>query len=200
VKILLILANPKAASFCHALAHSVRTALEARGDRVQLHDLCEEEFDPVLTEEELLDANRVPFVVRAHADAVLAADGIVIVHPNWWGQPPAILKGWLDRALRAGEAYRFDTDASGRGIVTGLLKARAALVLTTSNTPREAELSLYGDPLDNLWKRCVFDFCGIHHIERRNFESVVMSDADQRAHWLAEAQTLALKVFHPLSP
>ncbi len=23
--------------------------------------------------------------------------GIVIVHPNWWGQPPAILKGWIDR-------------------------------------------------------------------------------------------------------
>ena len=27
------------------------------------------------------------------------ADGIVVVHPNWWGQPPAILKGWVDRVL-----------------------------------------------------------------------------------------------------
>jgi DNA-binding response OmpR family regulator len=24
------------------------------------------------------------------------ADGIVIIHPNWRGQPPTILKGWAD--------------------------------------------------------------------------------------------------------
>jgi hypothetical protein len=22
---------------------------------------------------------------------------LVIVHPNWWGKPPAMLAGWLDR-------------------------------------------------------------------------------------------------------
>jgi len=26
---------------------------------------------------------------------------------NWWGQPPAILKGWVDRVIRPGVAYEF---------------------------------------------------------------------------------------------
>ena len=29
----------------------------------------------------------------------------LVVHPNWWGQPPAILKGWIDRVIRPGIAY-----------------------------------------------------------------------------------------------
>ena len=28
-------------------------------------------------------------------------------HPNWWGMPPAILKGWVDRVVRPGLAYEF---------------------------------------------------------------------------------------------
>ena len=35
-------------------------------------------------------------------------------------------------------------------------QGRRAVVLTTSNTPRDEELELFGDPLENLWKTCVF--------------------------------------------
>jgi hypothetical protein len=27
------------------------------------------------------------------------SEGIIIVHPNWWGQPPAILKGKREISL-----------------------------------------------------------------------------------------------------
>ena len=63
------------------------------------------------------------------------ADGLIVVHPNWWSQPPAILKGWMDRVLRQGVAYEFGEG----GAVIGLLEGKTALVLTTSNTPREPE-------------------------------------------------------------
>ena len=33
-----------------------------------------------------------------------AAEGFVIVHPNWWGMPPAVLVGWVDRVMRPGLA------------------------------------------------------------------------------------------------
>ena len=41
-------------------------------------------------------------VVQRHCREVADADGYVVVHPNWWGQPPAVLKGWLDRVFRQG--------------------------------------------------------------------------------------------------
>jgi len=117
------------------------------------------------------------------------------VHPNWWSQAPAILKGWLDRVLRPGEAYRFGSNEKGEGVVIGLLKARAALVLSTSNTPRETELALYGDPLDNFWKRCVWGFCGVPQVARHNFESIIVSTPEQRSQWLQDAAHLARRLF-----
>lgn len=187
MNILIILAHPRPGSFNHALADTARATLARQGHSVTLRDLYAEGFDPLFTPEELQRGNTAPPLVREHADAVLNADGIVVIHPNWWGQAPAILKGWLDRVLRAGEAYRFGSNEKGEGIIIGQLKARFALVLSTSNTPKEAELALYGDPLDNFWKRCVWGFCGVPRVERYNFEPVIASTPEQRSRWLAEA-------------
>lgn len=195
MNILIVLAHPRLGSFNHGIAQRIASELAAVGHTVTLRDLCAERFDPNFTENELLRGNVAPPLIREHADAVLAADGIVVVHPNWWGQPPAVLKGWLDRVLRPGEAYRFGTNDRGEGVVIGQLKARAASVVTTSNTSREAELERYGDPLDNLWKRCVWDFCGIDKVERINFEPVIGSADERRAAWLADCSQRALALF-----
>ncbi|NSL54710.1 NAD(P)H-dependent oxidoreductase [Uliginosibacterium aquaticum] len=194
MKILIVLAHPQPGSFNHALADTVRSTLEAAGHQVSLRDLYAEGFDPLFTPEELTRGHQPGAQVREHIDLLLNADSIVVIHPNWWAQAPAILKGWLDRVLRAGEAYRFGTNEKGEGVIIGLLKAKAALVFTTSNTPREAELRLYGDPLDNFWKACVWGFCGVPLVSRRNFESIIVSTPEQRAGWLAEAAALTRSV------
>jgi hypothetical protein len=64
------------------------------------------------------------------------------------------------------------------------LKGKTAVVFSTSNTPREAELEVYGDPLQNLWETCIFGFCGVDDFFRRNYESIVMSTPEERAGWL----------------
>jgi len=79
--------------------------------------------------------------------------------------------------------------------VEGLLTGRKAVVFTTSNTPRDDELRLFGDPLENLWKTCIFGFCGLEDFQRRNFESMIMSTPEQRAGWLAEVREIVRKNF-----
>jgi len=193
MKILVIIGhqNTKCTSFCHAIAEVAVESLKTAGHEVVLHDLYAEGFDPVLTQDELeADVPANP-IVRRHIDELVAADGYVIVHPNWWGQPPAELKGWIDRVFRNGEVYRFGPDGS----VTSTIAGRAALVLTTSNTPRDVELELYGDPLENLWKNCVFGLCGVSNFVRRNFESIIMSTPEERQRWLAETRELVKKQF-----
>jgi len=64
------------------------------------HDLYVEKFDPLLNEEEIPRAAELPPVIAQHCAEIAAADGYIIVHPNWWAMPPAILKGWLDRVFR----------------------------------------------------------------------------------------------------
>jgi len=81
--------------------------LMAHGHQVAFHDLYTEGFDPLLPAIEFAKVAPLPPDIASHCQEIAAADGIVIVHPNWWGQPPAILKGWVDRVLRQGMAYEF---------------------------------------------------------------------------------------------
>ncbi len=195
MKILVVLGHPQPGSFNHALAEAVVSALEERGHEVVFHDLYAEGFDPLLPAEEILSDGPVdPEVVR-HGAELAAAEGIVVVHPNWWGQPPAILKGWIDRVVRPEVAYRFLEGDSGEGVPEGLLRAKTAVVLTTSNTNENRELAVFGDPLEALWVRCVFGLCGVEDVRRRNFGVVVTSSGQERAVWLQDAAEMIRRAF-----
>ena len=185
MKILLILGHQRPGSFCHAIAETSREELCAAGHEVTYHDLYAEGFDPILAHAEIPKGAAQPAMIARHCREVAEADAYVVVHPNWWAMPPAILKGWLDRVFRQGVAYEFGPQG-----VIGKLAGKRAVVFTTSNTPRDDELRLYGDPLENLWKTCVFGFCGLEDFTRRNFESIVMSTPPQRAGWLAEVRQI----------
>ena len=92
--------------------------------------------------------------------------------------------------VRQGVAYQF-----GPTGVEPLLGGRRAVVFTTSNTPRDDELRLFGDPLENLWKACVFNFCGVEDFYRRNFEPVIMSTPEDRRQWLADVRSIVRQRF-----
>ena len=195
MRILIILGHPDPNSFNHAMASGVYNALRHDGHHVTLHDLYAEAFDPLLPVQEIPERGAIPAVIQKHCEDLRSADGIVIIHPNWWGQPPAILKGWIDRVFRPGVAYRFEEGDGGEGIPIGLLKAKAAVVLNTSNTPDEREQRAFGDPLDALWRRCIFDLCGVRTFQRRMFSVIVTSTPQQRLEWLEEAKELCRSVF-----
>lgn len=186
MKISVIIGHPNKKSFNYAIAVTVKDRLSENGHEVFFHDLYEERFDAVLTGYELVNGTSTDRLVEQHCVEIKEADGIVIIHPNWWGQPPAILKGWVDRVLRQGVAYAFDENDNGAGVPQGLLKAKASLVFNTSNTPEKRELEVFGDPLDTIWKNCILDFCGIKNYFRKMFSVIADSTLEQRKGWLKE--------------
>jgi putative NADPH-quinone reductase len=191
----IILAHPQKSSFNHAIAADIKRQLADNGYAVNFHDLYAEGFDPILNAAEIPEPADLPVDVKRHCEEISQTEGIVIIHPNWWGQPPAILKGWIDRVLRPGVAYQFLEGDKGEGIPVGLLKARVALVFNTSNTPKERELNVFGDPLENLWKNCIFNLCGVSRFHRRMFGVVITSSADDRQHWLDEVREIISAYF-----
>lgn len=126
---------------------------------------------------------KLPETINTYCNELSFSDGFIIVHPNWWGQPPSILKGWIDRVFRPGVAYRFQEGDKGEGIPIGLLKAEVAIVFNTSNTAADREKKVFGDPLENLWKNCIFGMCGVKVFLRRNFRVIVTSTFEQRKEW-----------------
>jgi putative NADPH-quinone reductase len=190
MKISIILAHPDPKSFNHAIAKTAIDALKKNGHEVIIHDLYAEKFDPVLPANEIPQNAALPEYIKKHCKEISEADGIIIIHPDWWGQPPAILKGWIDRVIRPGVAYKFLEGDDGEGVPIGLLKAKAAVVFNTSNTPSEREAAIFGDPLETLWKNCVFGLCGVKIVQRRMFGVVVTSSDDERRGWLREVREI----------
>lgn len=185
---MVILGHPNKGSFNHAIANTAVETLLNNGHEVFFHDLYEENFDPITSSQEIPKVASLEKVIEKHCNEISSADGIVVIHPNWWGQPPAILKGWVDRVLRPGVAYEFKEGDSGEGIPIGLLKAETALVFNTANTPREREMKVFGDPLESLWKSCIFEFCGVKNFYRKMFGVIVTSKLEERQAWLEEVR------------
>jgi putative NADPH-quinone reductase len=195
MEILVILAHPDPTSFNHAIARQALQTLEDNGHVPIFHDLCAEEFDAHLPSAEIPRGADLPATIAAHCRETATADGIIVVHPNWWGMPPAILAGWVDRIMRPGVAYEFVEGDSGEGVPVGLLKADKALVFNTSNTSAEREDRIFGDPLDRIWKDCVFDLCGVQDVTRHIFRIIVTSTLEERQTWLAEVAEAVTNAF-----
>ena len=200
MKVLVVLAHPDRKSFNHAIAEVAKEEIRAKGHEPIVHDLYRENFDPVLPADEIPRDASLPEGIAAHCRELVSAGGIVIVHPNWWGQPPALLKGWVDRVIRPGVAYEFTEGDKGEGVPRGLLTGKSVIVFNTSNTPTRREEEVFGDPLENLWKNCIFELCGVARFYRRMFNVIVVSTKEQRKSWLEEVREITGRHFPEDAP
>ena len=190
MKVSVILAHPNKKSFNHAISAVAVNVLNQNGHEVSFHDLYKEKFDPLLPFEEFFKDAALPFAIEEYCAEISGADGIIVIHPNWWGQPPAILKGWVDRVFRPGVAYEFLEGDKGEGVPRGLLKLKTALVFNTSNTEGQREREEFGDPLESIWKNCIFGLCGAKNFYRRMFNIMIISSQYQRHRWLGEVRQI----------
>jgi len=176
MRILLVLAHPLPDSFAASVARTARQALEAAGHAVDLLDLYAENFDPRLSETERRGYFDVPYdssAVAGIVDRLKAADGLVLVFPQWWFNFPAVLKGFFDRIFAPGVA--FTHDAAGGRIVPQLTNIRLLYALTTTGSPWWLVRLYMGDPVRRLLKRGIAAFCS----KRLNFRMLSLHDMDR---------------------
>lgn len=193
MNVLLLLAHPDPGSFNHAIALRAAGVSMRLGHSVTTHDLYAERFPALLPACEIPRDGDLEPVIASHCAELATADAIVVVHPNWWGMPPALLKGYIDRVFRPGVAYEFREADCGEGVPAGLLNARVAVVFNTSNTATRREVDVFGDPLDTLWRNCIFGLCGVSDVRRRMFETVCTSTPTQREGWLDEVERVVVE-------
>ncbi|CAN7319206.1 NAD(P)H-dependent oxidoreductase [Rhizobium sp. LjRoot98] len=160
MRILLVLAHPLIDSFAASVATTAKAALEKSGHSVDLLDLYREGFDPRLTEQERRGYFDMPYDTSA-VDAIVArlraADGLILVFPQWWFNFPAILKGFFDRVFAPGVA--FDHDQAGGRIIPRLTNIKQFWALTTTGSPWWVVKLYMGNPVRRLLKRGIAAFC-----------------------------------------
>ena len=188
---LVVVSHPDPSSFNHALAGVVARAWSHAGLATHLVDLHAVAFDPVLTIQEARGERSGDPLIERHIALLTSCDLLAVVHPNCWGAPPAMMKGWMDRVFAPGAAYAFAKGEDDGQAPQALLAGKRALVLNTSNTTLEREQSNFGDPLERIWRDCLLRYCGFSHVDRHVFRVVATSTPAQRQQWLAEAAQAA---------
>ena len=151
---LIILCHPASESFCHSILHALQVSAKEAGNDCQVIDLYREGFDPTLSLEELRRKLSFDPLVQRYSHMLLQTTRLCIVHPDWWGAPPALLKGWIDRVLRSEVAYRHIDESSE---TEGLL-GKLHLLVAISSDGEEGGSSCRA--LQTMWEH-VANFCGI---------------------------------------
>lgn len=103
-----IVAHPNSDSFALSVARTYCDVVAECGQTAVLRDLYRLNFDPVLKASERLPAE--PFVpgpdVAGELDVIAGSSAFVLIYPLWFGTPPAILKGYVERVLGAGFSHQ----------------------------------------------------------------------------------------------
>ena len=186
--ILIIHAHPDPESFTLSIAGEIARSLETADKATRTVDLYRlpTPFPPILEADELHRKTSLNSVVQTQMNLVEKADGYIVVHPDWWGGPPAVLKGWLDRVLRPGTAYEVP-QGYGHRKAEGLLNGRRALVVCTGDADNAG-------PLEEFWIQRVWAFCGVE-ARLSYFPRLRESNLAMRRAFVAQSAAIAVDIF-----
>ena len=189
MRCLLILAHPRRDSLCGALFDACADGARQAGVECRELVLGEMHFDPdvyaVSPEQQPLE----PDLQRAQQD-LQWAEHLVFVYPTWWGTFPALLKGFLDRVLTPGFAFRHVTHDRWDKLLSG----RTADLITTMDTPPLIYRFIYRAPGQQALARATLGYCGIRSARTETFGPVIASDAGQRQQWMDRARSLGSRL------
>lgn len=183
MRTLIIMGHPDKKSLCAGLAdHYEKGAREKGGDvaRLNISDLS---FNPNLKNGYRLIQNLEPDLQEAQR-LIKWANHIVFVFPVWWGSVPALLKGFLDRLLLPGFAFKYRENSHAWD---KLLTGRSARLIVTSDAPVWWMYLTYFHPAVNMMKKAVLEFCGISPVTVMSFGSVKDASEKKREGMLYKA-------------
>ena len=163
-----IACHPEEHSFTLSMARRYAETVEASGHHAVLRDLYRMKFNPILGADE---RKGVPAADVAQELAVLGkVDVFVLVYPIWFGTPPAMLKGYIDRVFGAGRS-RGRSEPGGPG---ELLAGKRLVSLSASGSMRAwlSEKGVLGS-LRTVYDRYFADVFGFEETHRFHFDGIV---------------------------
>lgn len=187
MKIYLLLAHPDTDTFNGALADAYEQAAKNKGHVVRRQNIGELRFDPILWKGYKEIQELEPDLRRAQEN-ILWCDKWVIIYPIWWGSVPALFKGFLDRALLPGLAFKYHEKGPWWD---KLLKGRMAHVITTCDAPALWIWWQYRNSDLGTVRRATLEFCGIKPVKMTRIGRLRFLDEAQRGKWIRRVAEMA---------
>ena len=129
-----ILAHPGARSFNALVAETYCATVRRHDQDCIVRNLYEIGFDPILKDKERPREGAAALSpdVKFELGVLRDSDVFVFVYPIWFGMPPAILKGYVDRVLGAGVTAQ----QIQQGQAATLMQGRRLVSITSSGTSK----------------------------------------------------------------
>ena len=189
MRVNIVFNHPYKGSYCHAILDSVKRGLAKAGHEVDVINLDDDPFNPVMTAEDLLafrnkksiDPQALEYIYR-----IKAADHLVFIFPIWWELMPALMKGFIDKVIFPGEIY--DYTSSGYQMVTLMDHLKSATVITTMNTPAIMYKFIYGNAIKKSLIRGTLKKSGIKNVKWLSLNMVKASSNEKRGKWLEKIE------------
>ncbi|WP_374034324.1 NAD(P)H-dependent oxidoreductase [Bdellovibrio bacteriovorus] len=188
-KILILNGHPNEAALCGSLAQKYFDGAKDAGFDVKLVHLSRLQFDPILHKGYLQIQELEPDLVQIQKD-ILWSEHIVIVFPIWWGTVPALLKGFLDRVLLPGFAFKYHKNDP---FWDRLLKGRTGRLIITTDAPWWWNKFVNWNPAIHMMKTTVLEFCGVKPVKVTQFDEVKNRKAPQIEAFLQKTYELGKK-------
>ncbi|HZD25071.1 MAG TPA: NAD(P)H-dependent oxidoreductase [Alphaproteobacteria bacterium] len=176
--------DPAGGRLCHALGDAYAGAALEAGHSVARLDVARLDFPLLRTAAEFEKGAPPPDIAAAQA-AILRAGHLLIVYPLWLGGMPALMKGFLEQALRPRFAFEEARTLSG-----GRLKGRSARIVVTMGMPALAYRWYFGAHSLRSLERNILRFCGIAPVRSSLFGMVEAASPAKRAKWLETMRAL----------
>ena len=182
---LILSAHPSPHSFSNYLAKQLASKYKELGWEVTMRDLYKINFNPVLSASDLskMKSGETPADIKVEQELIAKADLISVIYPLWWASFPAVLKGYIDRVLTNGFAFRY----SAQGAIGLLTDKKVVLHTTMGNTVEEYEEKGLIDAFRASQGHEVFTYCGMQVIDHLFYPQITLADEKQRDHFLEVA-------------
>jgi len=195
---LIIYAHPNPKSFSAAVCDRISALSRGTGNKVVIRDLYHEKFNPVLSADDFkaLKVGNTPKDIIAEQNFVKNSDLITVIFPLWWTGYPAILKGWIDRVLLNGFAFKHSPESGITPLLTG---KKVQLITTMGASVEEYEENGLMDAMAQTMGDNVWGFCGCEDAGLVVLGEVPGMGDQERAAILSEIEDTVLQTISPTS-
>ena len=180
MKIYILLAHPDSDTFNSQIADAYAKTAQEKGHEVRIQKLGDMQFDPILWKGYKVIQALEPDLQQAQAH-ILWCEKWVIIYPIWWGSMPALLKGFFDRTLYSGFAYKYHEKGP---FWDKLLRGRSGEIITTCDAPWIWIWWQYRNSDLNSVKRATLEFCGISPVKVTRISRVRFLKQAEREKWI----------------
>ena len=179
-RVMLTIDHPWEQSFNHVILDRVTAVLRDVGHEVDVLDLHQDNFDPVLHVNELAVYTQGKCCdpkVTEYQQRIMQADHLIYIFPVWWEVMPAMLKGFFDKVFLPQWAFH-EADAAPM-----LAHIQTGTAITTMGAPKPIYTSV-----EPVLCKGILEFCGVQKTRWFNICEVGLKTQEERMAWLADIE------------